>query len=349
MNHKKLFLTGGTGFIGSNLAERFVRGGYKVVALARPTSDLRFIQEYADSGQIEVRKGDVKRKEDLCELMGDCDTLVHCASFVGDWGRKEDYYKTNVEGTRNIFESAKRSGISSAVLVSSNAVLGEEDCSKAKREEDPYNPLFPYFLRRFFESDMNHYRNTKALAERLAIDLSENNGLDLTVVRPVWVYGPREFNAGPYIFCKSILSGNRFFPGSKDNKFHTIYVKDLSEMVFRLLEKRKGGVNIFNAGSEEVKTLDEFLGTFCDVLGKKHPVYLPRQVAYPIGLGMESLYKLFKSGKAPLLTRARVEMGYCNNIYDINKIRKEVGPIRDTPLKESIEKTVNWWRENGYL
>ena len=120
-------------------------------------------------------------------------------------------------------------------------------------------------------------------------------------------------------------------------------------MVFRLTKKRKEGINIFNAGSKDVKTLDEFWRTFCDALGEKPPIYLPKSLVYPIGFAMEALYKTFKSKKAPLLTRARVEMGYCNNIYDVSKIRKEIGPIEDTPMRVGVEKTINWWKENGYF
>lgn len=349
MKQKKLFLTGATGFIGGNLLERFVKEDYDVVALVRPTSNLKFIRQYLNNRRIEIREGDVRDKKGLGVLINGCDSLVHCASFVGDWGRKKDYYETNVQGTKNILEAGKEQGINSTILVSSIAVLGEENCLRAKKENDNYNPTFPYFLRSIFESDMNHYRNTKALAEKEAIDFSLKNRSNLTIVRPVWTYGPREFNAGPYIFCKSILSGNRLFPGLKTNKFHTIYVEDLSEIIFRLTKKSKEGINIFNIGSQNVLTLDKFWRTFCDVLKEKPPIYLPRSLVYPIGLGMEALYKTFKSKEAPLLTRARVEMGYCNNIYDVSKIRKEIGPIEDTPLKIGVEKTIKWWRENGYL
>ena len=349
MKSRKLFLTGATGFIGSHLLEKFVEEDYNIVALVRPTSNLKFIKPYINKNQIEIREGDLKDKKGLYGLMADCDSLIHCASFVGDWGRKEDYYKTNVQGTRNILEAGKEQGVDFTILVSSNAVLGEEDCVNAKKEYSPYNPVFPYFLENIFKSDMNHYRNTKALAEKEAVDFSLENKLNLTVVRPVWTYGPREFNAGPYIFCKSILSNNRFFPGLKTNKFHTVYVKDLAEMIFKLTEKRKEGVNIFNAGSRNVETLDVFWKTFCDVLKKEPPIYLPRNIAYPIGLGMELLYKTFKSKESPLLTRARVEMGYCNNIYDVSKIHEEIDLIKETPLRIGIEKTVRWWKENGYL
>ncbi len=345
----RIFLTGATGFIGSNLARQFVKEDYPVVALARPTSSTRFIDHYVNSGELEIRRGDITSKQGLDGSMKGCSVLIHCASFVGDWGLKKDYYQTNVEGTKNVLREARDSGIQQAVLISSNAVLGEEDCLEKKAEDFPYNPTFPYFINNIFESDMNHYRNTKMLAEKETINFCQENNIDLTVVRPVWVYGPREFNAGPYIFCKSICEGNRFFPGTKNNKFHTIYVEDLAKITTRLTEKNLKGVNIFNVGSEEVHTMDKFWNSFCEELGKKPPIYLPRSLVYPIGFAMESLYKLFKSKKAPLLTRARVEMGYCNNLYDTKKVRTEIGDFQDTSLEKGVERTIRWWKNNGYL
>ena len=120
-------------------------------------------------------------------------------------------------------------------------------------------------------------------------------------------------------------------------------------MIFRLTKKRGRGVSVFNTGSQDVKTLDEFWKTFCEVLGEKPPIYLPKGLVYPLGFGMETLHKTFKSKEAPLLTRARVEMGYCNNVYDVSKIKEEIGSIVETPLRIGVEKTVKWWKENGYL
>jgi nucleoside-diphosphate-sugar epimerase len=349
MNKRNIFLTGATGFIGSHIADRFLESGHEVKALVRPSSNLRFIKDHIEYGEMTAVSGDLIQGASLEGKLAGCDVVVHVASFVGDWGKKEDYYRTNIEGTKNLLKSSKIAGIRSFMLISSNAVLGEEDCLTPKTEDSPYNPIFPYFLSGLFESDMNHYRNSKMLAEKETIDFCKQNGINLTVVRPVWVYGPREFNAGPYIFCKSIQEGNRFFPGCKGNKFHNIYVEDLSKMILILLEKQKKGINIFNAGSKSIPTMNEFWSLFCDALGKKSPIYLPKALVYPVGLGLEVAYKLLKAKKSPILTRARVEMGYCNNVYDTRKIMTEIGDLKETSLKAGIEKTVGWWKENGYL
>jgi nucleoside-diphosphate-sugar epimerase len=58
---------------------------------------------------------------------------------------------------------------------------------------------------------------------------------------------------------------------------------------------------------------------------------------------------LLKIKKPPLLTRARVEMFYCNNIYDVSKAKRELNFVASTPLDTGIEKTVMWWKQNGFL
>ena len=77
----------------------------------------------------------------------------------------------------------------------------------------------------------------KMLAEKEAIRFANENGLNLTVIRPVWVYGPREFHAGPYEFCKSLTNGCRILPMGKNNKFHVIYVKDLVKAIMLAMMK----------------------------------------------------------------------------------------------------------------
>ena len=349
MSIEKIFVTGGTGFIGSHLVKKLAKDGNSIVVLVRKKSSTRFIDSYIKKYNVEVKIGDITNLEETTNAMKDCNIVFHNAALATDWGKKEDFHKINVEGTENVLKSAKTNRIKFFILTSSTAVLGEEDSLKKKKEDAPYKPNYPYFLSNIWESNMNDYRHTKMLSEKKAIEFCKENNIPLTVIRPVWVYGPREFHAGPYYFCKSVSEGTRFLPGCKTNKFHTIYVKDLVEVMVKILEKKLKGINIFNVGSESVPTMDEFWRLFCSNLNKKTPIYLPKWVVYPIGLGMEVFCKLLKIKNSPLLTRARVVMGYCNNIYDTSKLRKEIGPYKETSLKEGVKTTIRWWKMNKYL
>jgi nucleoside-diphosphate-sugar epimerase len=341
---KKIFVTGGTGFIGSNLIRELLKKNYRVKALTRRCSNLRFISRY----DIEIIKGDVRNLEEVENAMKGCDTVIHTAALARDWGRKKDFYDINVEGTENILKASKKNKVEFLIHLSTNAVLGEGDCLKAKDEKSPYNCRYPYFLSGLWESDMNHYRCSKMQAEKASISFCRKNDINLTVLRPVWVYGPREFHSGPYYFCKYISDNLRLLQGCKTNKFHVMYVKDLAKVIIKILKNPKEGVNIYNVGSEYIPTMDEFWRLFCKYLKVKPPVYLPKFLTYPIGIIMEAIYKFLRIKHSPDLTRARVAMGYDSNIYDVSKIHKEL-EFKETPLEKGVKTTVRWWRRNGFL
>ncbi|MFA5031941.1 MAG: NAD(P)-dependent oxidoreductase [bacterium] len=345
----KVFVTGAAGFIGSHLVKKLAKEGNLIVVFVRKKSSLQFINSYIRKYNVEVRNGDITNLEETIDAMKGCNVVFHNAAFTADWGDRKDFYKINLEGTENILKAVEINKVKFVVLTSSTAVLGEEDNLEKKREEAPYKPNYPYFLSNIWESNMNDYRYTKMLSEKKAIDFCKKNDISLTVIRPVWVYGPREFHAGPYYFCKSVMEGTKFLPGCKTNKFHTIYVKDLADIMVRILNKKPEGINVFNVGPKTVPTMDEFWRLFCKYLNKNPPVYLPKGLVYPIGLSMEFFYKFFKIKKPPLLTRARVTMGYCNNVYDTSRIMKEIGYYKETSLEEGVKTTVKWWKINKYL
>jgi nucleoside-diphosphate-sugar epimerase len=341
---KKIFVTGGTGFIGSNLIRTLDKEDYRIKTLSRSDSNLRFISQY----DVETVKGDIRNLREVENAMEGCDIVVHLAALARDWEKKKDFYDINVGGTENILKAVDKNKIKFLIYLSTNAVLGEEDCSVPKDEDSPYKPRYPYFLSNFWESGMNHYRCSKTKAEKTAISFCLKKGINLTVLRPVWVYGPREFHSGPYYFCKYISGSMRLLPGCRTNKFHVIYVKDLAKIIVKILKNLPEGINIYNVGSQYVPTMDEFWRLFCKYLKVKPPIYLPKFMSYPLGFLMEALYKLFRVKSSPSLTRARVSMGYVNNIYDVSRVKREIG-FDETPLEEGVKTTVRWWKGNGFL
>lgn len=337
----KIFVTGATGFIGSHLVEKLIKASHKVTAYVRKTSSLEYLSQEA-----EIAYGDINDYAVLKKSLGGFDAVYHNAALVADWAKKEDFYRVNLEGTKNILMATKENNIKKLILTSTSGVLGEEDCKTAKNEFSPYKPRTDYFLSNIFESDLNHYRMSKMLAEKEAIEFCRKNGISLTVIRPVWVYGPREFGAGPFHFCQAVLKGLPFVPVGKSNRFHVVYVEDLAEAMVLVLGKNLSGIDIFLIGNPNPPLAREYLGLFCKYLGVKIPITLPKIFFKPIGFTLELCYKLFNVNKSPLLTRSRVDMFYCNNIYDVSKAKRELGFEASTPLEWGIEKTVNWWREN---
>ncbi len=339
----KVLITGATGFIGSHLVKAFCRR-HDVTALVRATSKRDELARYP----VRLAEGDLTDRDRLPPLItGGFDLVVHAAARVTDWGSYPEFYAANVEASVNLIDAFPRG--TRMIFISSNAVVGEEDCPTPKSEEAPYRPVLPYPGERLLPSAMNHYRLTKALAEQMLIRKAEVKGIDLTVVRPVWVFGPREFHAGPYEYCRAVLDGLPLLPGSPRNRFHVIFVEDLARLVLALAENQPPGIQIFHAGHPEVPRMQEYWDLYCRELGRPRPRVFPPWVLLPVAFALELLYTLGGAVRPPLFTRARLTMFAADNVYATDKIRNRFPGFAFTPLDRAVRKTVRWWRRYKFL
>lgn len=337
----KVLVTGANGFIGSNIVRELCKQtDCQVTGLVRKGSDTKFIDQY----NIPLIRADLLSLK--AEELNEFDKIIHVGAKVGDWGKYKDFYEANVKGTVKLFESCSKSDF---IFISSNAVLGEEDQTKPKSEDAGYKPVLKYWLEDILPCAMNHYRLTKALSEMILIKKARDNKRNLTIIRPVWVYGPREFNAGPYEYCKTIDSGICLMPGCKTNRFHTIYVEDLARIIKEICHNQKKGINTYNAGNPDVKLMHEYWGGFCSALKRSQPYYLPKWLLYIPATLMEALFEIFKTANPPLFTRARIYMFYASNVYNVDKLISDYNIKKFTPFEKAVKKTVRWWKLNKYL
>ncbi|NLI76363.1 MAG: NAD(P)-dependent oxidoreductase [Candidatus Riflebacteria bacterium] len=357
----KVLITGAAGFIGSHLVKVFCRR-HRVTALVRKTSSRRFLDRYP----VEILEGDLADRGLLDAVVPRFDLVIHAAGKVSDWGSYPEFFAANVEGSLHLVEamappphalpravepvgSGSPARPPRLILISSNAVLGEEDCPIPKDEAAPYRPLLPYPLESWLPSAMNHYRLTKTLAEQAVMSKAEGRGIDLTVVRPVWVFGPREFHAGPFEYCQTVLSGVPLMPGSRRNRFHVIFVEDLARLVLTIAEHQPTGLHVFNAGQPDVPLMDAFWSLFCQALGRPQPVPFPPALLLPLAILLEFLYTLAGAASPPLFTRARLTMFAADNVYAVDKVQRAFGFTSFTPLSRAVRKTVRWWRRYQFL
>ncbi len=349
-----VLITGAAGFIGSHLVKAFCRR-HRVTALVRKTSSRRFLARYP----VKILEGDLADRGLLDAVVPRFDLVIHAAGKVSDWGSYPEFFAANVEGTLNLVEALAPAPPAAdgrppdrrprLILISSNAVLGEEDCPLPKDENAPYRPVLPYPLEACLPSAMNHYRLTKTLAEQAVISKAEARGFDLTVIRPVWVFGPREFHAGPFEYCRTVLAGVPCLPGSRRNRFHVIFVEDLARLVLAIAERQPAGIHVFNAGHPDVPRMDAFWGLFCQALGRPQPVPFPPAVLLPLAILLEFLYTLAGAAAPPLFTRARLTMFAADNVYAVDKVQHTFGFTSFTPLSRAVRKTVRWWRQFQFL
>ena len=340
-----VLITGVTGFIGSHVADRFLAEGYNVGGLIRPGSKLK----WHDTDAIIAEHCALEDIEGLKDVVKRYDRVVHIAAAASDWGAWEKFYETNVTGTINVLKAAHDAGHEHVVITGSISTYGEEDCQVAKDETYPSASHYNYCCDRFFPCKMNYYRDSKAMSKAAAVKYAKENGLNLTIIEPVWVYGEREFSSGFYEYIRSVQDGMSIMPGWSKNRFHVVYVRDIAKAYQAAVEKAPKGVQSFIIGNSEAPHMQEFHDMLCDEAGVKRPIRLPKWVFYPMGFKLEALYTILRIKKPPGLTRGRVNTFYDNIVYDTSKAKRILGISCDTPLREGIAAAIGWYREMGYL
>ncbi len=340
-----ILLTGASGLAGGHIARYFSRHGASVHAMVRPGSDTSFIRDLP----VRLVHGDVTDPASLDRLCRGMDTVIHTAARVADWGRYEDFYRVNVIGTLNALEAAAANGIGRAIVLGSVSSYGEEDCQTLKDETCPFRSHYPYAFGRLIPSGMNHYRDTKAEATRLAMSFAEARGMNLTVLEPAWIYGENESNSGFYEYLKLAAAGIPFVPGRRSNTFHVIHAADLARACWlAYLSPPPGAVRIIIGNSSPVN-MRHIFGLFCREAGIRQPRCLPKWVIYPVALIMESLFLLLNKPSPPPLTRSRVNMFYDSIGFSTKRAEQLLGFTSRVELETGIRETVKWYRQNQWL
>jgi nucleoside-diphosphate-sugar epimerase len=344
-NHGKVLITGGCGFIGGHVVRYFREQGINVSCLHRSSSNKSFIEDL----DVKFIEGDILKMDSLQNAIRDVDTVIHIAGKVNDWGDWDDFYGVNVLGTLKIMQECKAQGIQNIILTGSISSYGEEHSEEIKSEDHPYNSHYPYLLDKVFPCKMNYYRDSKALATKEAIEFARKNDMSLTIIEPVWVYGENEFNTGFYEYLKVAKSGTPVMPGSKNNKFHVVYAKDLAKAYFLAYQQRLVGINRIIIGNERAEYMEQIYSLFCENIHFSKPKNLRKFMVYPIGLLSELARTLIKSKNAPTLTRGRVNMFYDNIEYSTDKAKELLGFTCDYSLEEGIKNTVEWYKKNNLI
>lgn len=321
-----VFVTGGTGFIGAHLVKRLVQENYQVTCLVRKTSDRRLLQSLG----VAIVEGDLTKRDSLRRGMQDAERVVHLAAAVGFWTTDPDIYpRTNVEGQRNVMETALELGIPRVIEVSTQGIWGDA-------RERPINENSP-----FGENRSGRYYQTKYEGHLLARDLYQERGLPLVSVHPVTVTGAGDYASfGP--FMKMMITGqysSHLFP---EKHLPSVHVRDVVEVITRLLVQDRGVGEKFIVGNEN-PTLAELDDMMCEALG------LPcLQKAMPRSLAVYGSYLMTRiadiTRKPPLLDYEVVKMLQDDWLVDGSIVERELG-LTYTPVRLAIDELASSMRE----
>ncbi|MBW4511653.1 MAG: NAD-dependent epimerase/dehydratase family protein [Scytonematopsis contorta HA4267-MV1] len=325
----RVFITGGTGFIGANLVRLLQQKGYKVKALVRLNSKLDNLQNL----DIEIVRGDLNDPE-LWRQMKDCQYLFHVAAHYSLWqADKEALYHHNVLGTRNVLAAAKKAGIERTVYTSSVAAIGVRGDGKPA-DETYQSPV---------EKLIGHYKKSKFLAEQEAKQAAKN-GQEIVIVNPSTPIGAWDIKPTPT--GETIVRFlRRKMPVYMDTGLNFIDVRDVARGHLLALEKGKSGER-YILGNQNL-TLKEFLNKLAELTGIPAPKNTV-PVWLPLGVAWVEEKILAPLGKAPSVPLDGVKMATQYMYYNASKAVQELG-LPQNSVDVAIKDAVEWFLKQNNL
>ena len=326
---KTVLVTGGTGFIGSNLAEALLEEGCHVRVLRRDTSDLRAL------GSLEVEHifGDVRERDSLRRAMKGCDTVFHTAAIVSHWRRERPLmFEVNVGGTRNVVETCLELGIARLIHTSSTAAVGFPENGSPADETIRFN-WEPYDV---------GYRQSKFDAEK-EIHRGVELGLDAVMVNPTVVIGPRDvhFHGGQLI--RDIYRKKIFY--YVRGGMSIAYVGDVVRGHILAARKGRSGERYILSGQN--LSHREIISTIAEVVGGFKPMFrMPSAAVKSVTFLAESAAGLLN--RKPWVTRELLAGSDLNYQFSCRKAETELG-YSFTPLREAVQITFDWYKKHGLL
>lgn len=325
-----MLVTGATGLVGSHVAERAAAEGRRVRAIVRESSDRALLDEWG----VEQVVGDMSDADSLRKAVEGVSVVVHCAAKVGDWGPVDAYRKINVEGLRHLLDAAESTGtLKRFVHVSSLGVYASRDHHGTDESEPPN------------KTGIDGYTLTKVESEELVLEHVANRDLPAVVLRPGFVYGPRDRTVFPKLMAR-LKDGSFKFLGDGSKLMNNTYVGNLVHAVWLAIERDDVLGKVFNVRDPRLVSKREFMEAICEHAGYAKPTgQVPLGLAKFLATVMEGTAKLLGSKEAPLLSKARIKFLGNNLDFCIDKAKRELGYDPPTDFTEAIETTMNWFRE----
>ena len=335
----KILVTGASGFIGSFIVEEALRQGMETWAAVRGSSSKQYLQDE----RIHFIELNLSSQDDLERQLADhkFDYVVHAAG-VTKCLDKQDFYRINTEGTKNLVRAllALKMPLQRFVYISSLSVYG------AIHEQQPYEPIR--------EDDTpqpnTDYGRSKLEAEKWLDSLETGEGsqpFPYVVLRPTGVYGPRERDY--FLMAKSIKQHSDFAVGFKRQDITFVYVLDVVQAVFLACERGQTGRKYFLSDGEVYQS-----ATFSNLIREElgHPWWI--RVTAPVWVLRVVTFLGDKwghlTGKISALNNDKYHILKQRNWQcDIEPARKELGYDPHYQLAEGTRLTIQWYKENKWL
>ncbi|MFO0950890.1 MAG: NAD-dependent epimerase/dehydratase family protein [Isosphaeraceae bacterium] len=324
-------VTGGTGMLGSHIAERLVAQGRRVRALVRPGSDTRFLQTLG----AELLVGDLTDPASCARAVEGVEVVYHSAAKVGDWGKWSEFQSSCIDATRVLGEAAASAGVGRFLHISSTSAYGHPaEGSPPIDESAPMGQNLWVW---------DGYTRSKVESEQALWRIAESSGLQLTVIRPSWLYGERDRTTTARLMHR-LRSRKVPLIGRGNNPLSAIYVGIVADAAILAARHPAAVGQAYNITSQGPITQKEFMGLFAAACGAPRiRRKVPYRITFAVALLFEAFGRLTGQTRPPLVTRYATWLMGRNLEYSTEKARQELGWSPSMTYAESIERTVGWF------
>lgn len=331
-----IFITGGTGLVGSHILLKLSQQKIPFKALKRKNSSLdicKNVFNYYEAdhlfNSIIWENGDVNDIPSLEEAMKDCDKVIHAAAMVSF--HKEDaeqMNKINIEGTKNIMNIAISLGMKKVSYISSIASLGRNTSEQNIIDEECYFQI---------NNKESNYSISKYYSEQEVWRASQE-GIDVVISNPSFILGPGDWTKGSSQIFQKIYHGLKFYTNGSTGYVDVVDVANCAILLLHSDIKNER----FIINGENLKYRDVF-DWIADGFGKKRATIKVTPFLKEVAWRSEYILS-FLTGKKELITRESANSAMNKSYYSTKKIDKIFG-YKFTPIKDSIRKYCNWFSE----
>jgi dihydroflavonol-4-reductase len=322
-------VTGAAGFLVSHVARQLVARGDEVRVLLRASSTNRAIADLS----LEYVTGDLRDPASLDRAMKGIKRVFHVAADYRLWARRSrEIYDSNVGGTKNLLEAAKRAGVEQLIYTSTVATIAVD------------RPQLPNELTDAKLQEMvGHYKRSKWMAEREALSAAKG-GLPVIVAMPTTPVGPWDWKPTPT--GKIILDFlNGKMPGYVETGLNFVGVEECAAGHLLVAEKGKIGERYLLGG--ENHTLKAMLDILAKITGLRAPAL---KIPHGLALGVAYANTVFSRllGREPGIPIEGVKIARHMMFVDCSRAQRELG-FKAGPVAAALERAVRWYEANGYI
>ena len=326
----RVLVTGANGFIGRHIVRCIEKQGDKINVLVRNSNSFNI------SDKVNIFEGDIFDNEKLRKAVNEVDAVFHLVAKTHDSSsidNAKDYYKINVEGTRNLLDACINSNIKHFVYFSSVKAMVEE----SKYTLDETYDCTPTTL----------YGETKLMAERLVIEYGSKYDFKTTILRLPLVYGPGN-KGNIYKMIEAIDNGRFVMMGNGSNKRSMVYVGNVVDAGIAVIDRKATDAKVYVITDGVDYTVKDLYKLIAKGLSKKPlPFYVPMGIAKMLAIAGDIGNKIIRK---PLPFNSEV-LGKLTDsaTFSSGRIREDIGFKPKYNLYNTIDETIKWYKNVSHV